>query len=98
MRKGVFHYRIILLSTEHDTHRRIIAGIHQMACIIVYVHLHLAKVLVSEGVYLQVNQYVAASRDVVEHKVYVEVLPVERDAFLPRHETIAASQFQQEVL
>jgi hypothetical protein len=70
----------------------------QLALVVVHVHLHLAKVLVSERTCLQINQDKAACQSIVEHQVDVVVLSIERDPRLTPHEGKPLSQLQQKLL
>ena len=51
-----------------------------------------------EFVHFEVDQHVATRRNVVKHEVDIEMLVSQGDSFLPRHERIAAPQFQQKML
>ncbi|CKT02051.1 Uncharacterised protein [Mycobacterium tuberculosis] len=47
---------------------------------------------------LEVDQHVALEHGVIENQVDVEVVAIDRDSLLPRHEREALAQFEQEGL
>jgi len=64
----------------------------------VHVHLHLPQVLVRELAELEIHQHEAAQQAVVEDQVDIEVIAVEGEPLLARHEAEALAQLQQERL
>ena len=64
----------------------------------VHVHLHLAEVLVRELAELEIHQHEAAEQAVIEDKVDIEVIAVQRDPLLPRDKAEALAHFKEERL
>ena len=96
--KRVFYDSITLVSTKDNTDGRIIAFVHKLPGIVVYIHLHLSNILMGQLSHFEVNQHKAFQNVVVEHQINVEVLTVQCEPLLPSHKRKASAQFQKELL
>jgi hypothetical protein len=89
-----FYQGLVFLFPENDANRRVFfLGFHK-AVVVVYVHLHLAQVLVAYFTYLQIQERKAAKKAVVEHQVNPEMLVLKTKPHLPAYEAEALSQLE----
>ena len=81
-RQCVTYHSIIFLSTQNDSDRRIVTLVHHFPRVVIYIHLHLANVLMRQSVCFQINKDKALQNVVVEYKVNEKVLSIQSKAFL----------------
>ena len=97
-RQRVAHEVCAFVGAEDNADRRIVAGIHQLALVIIHVHLHLPEVGMRQFVRLEVTQDKTTQNIVVEHEIDMVGFPVERQPLLPRHKRKAAPKLHHEFL
>lgn len=96
-RQSQFYKGVVLFLAQQYADSGFLVVKLDIAVIIVYIHLHLAKVLMGEFVYLQVYQYIALQYAIIENKVNKEVLFIERETLLPGLEKESFAQFEKEI-
>lgn len=87
----------VAVGAEDHADGRVIVRHAQFAVVVVDVELHLDEILLRQLADLEINQDVALQSGVVEGQVDVEVVAVECQPLLPRHESESAPEFQQEL-
>ena len=95
---GVFDLGLVLVAAQQDADGRLVAFGHHVFFKIVQVKIHLPGVAVGEGADLQVEQHMAAEPAVIEDEIHAVMLVADGDAKLPRLETKAGAEFEEETL
>lgn len=96
--QGVAHGGVVLVGAEDQADGRVLVRALLLGLVVARVEQHLAHVLLRKPPDLEVDEQEAPQRAVVEHEVDVEMVAVDRDAFLARHEEQVAAQLQEELL
>jgi hypothetical protein len=91
--QGDFDQRFVLFLAQDDADGGIFGFGPDVAVEVVDVHLYLAKVLMSELADLEVDQYIAAQKAVVEDEVDKEMVAVEGKSLLSSLEQEALTEF-----
>jgi len=96
--QGVLDQGMVLLRTQQDADREIVAVGHHVLAIPTDVGVELADILVGEVLNLQIDQHMALQNPVIEDKIDKTIGVTDQNPFLPGLETEAMTEFQQEVL
>ena len=81
--KRVLHNGVVFVSTQDQAKRRLIPCGQSVFVVVVDVQLKLPKIRMRQLANLQVDQNKSLQDRVIEDEVDVEMISVERDAFLP---------------
>ena len=98
LRKGKFDECILFLFAEEDSDGWFLPFTPYMSVVVVHIHLHLAKILMSEFVNLEIYEDVALKKTVIEYKIHIEVFFVECESFLSGLKKESLSKFKEELL
>lgn len=82
---------------EQETDGGVFVREFHLTVVVVYIHLHLAEVLMRELVELEVDDDVAAQEAVIEDEIDEVVVFIEGEAFLAGLEEEAFAEFEKEV-
>ena len=92
--QGQFDQGIVGRLAHQYAYRGLLKVLSHISVVIVYLHLHLSKVLMREIASLEVNQDIALQETIVEHQVDIEVSFLEGEPLLPSLEQESFAQFQ----
>ena len=94
----IFHDRIILVRTQDQAQRWVVAVGASLFVKIVDVKLKLSQVLVRQLANLEIDQHKALENGVVKNQVDIEMIAINRDPLLASDERETFAKFQKECL
>src|SRR5208337_3537358 len=97
-RKCILDKCFVLLGAEQDPNRGIVVAGHFIEPEPVHVRIQLAEIFVGEAIDLQLDQDVALQDPVIKDQIDKEMLPSDKDAFLPGLETETPAELKEELL
>src|SRR5439155_4192275 len=92
----VVRQRIVLISAENQTDRRILANLRPMLASKVAVNVHLSDVRMSESANFDINDYEATQPTMEKHQVHPKPLMADPQPLLPPNEGKLVAEFEQE--
>lgn len=96
--QGVLHHGIVLVRAKDHTQRRVVAFGSTLAVVVVHIELDLAEIAMSQLADLEIDEHIALEHRVIEDQVDIEMVAVDGDTLLARHECKTLAQFEQESL